>query len=479
MAEETASREGPRRLRHLAARRRRPGEPRAGAGGWLVERGHQVEAIVTADRAPAETGYPVLVRLAHAAARRPSRRGGATDRTARAARRRRLLDRDVHALVRRRRGRADAAGGEADLRSRFRARSPGRHRRWSGGRLPGTAGAARAPRCARSAISASGAPPMSSARARTWSSWRSPGARARITSRTCRTRRPRAAGAAPATLEDRPALVFAGRLTAQKDLALAFEALSAVPEAHLSIVGDGPDRVRLEQLRDELGLAERVRFLGPLPRSEALGLMRAADVVILSSAWENFPHGVVEALAVGTPVVATRVGGVPEIVVDGENGLLVEPGDAAAFGAALRRILDDDALRGGSPPGGGLRRSLFGGRDLRPARGDPRAGGGDEAACALRRACALHAAARCLARAQVVGCRPRRSTTASSRRRPIARPETRRSAATAGPRSTVRGSGSLCRFVCGARCGSSGRTRSSRRARTRRPRRSPPGPACP
>jgi glycosyltransferase involved in cell wall biosynthesis len=118
-----------------------------------------------------------------------------------------------------------------------------------------------------------------------------------------------------------------------------------VPEAYLSIVGDGPERVALEQLRDTLGLQDRVRFLGPLPRADALGLMRAADIVILSSAWENFPHGVVEALAVGTPVVATRVGGVPEVVVDGQNGLLVEPGDAAGFGAALRRLLDDEPLR--------------------------------------------------------------------------------------------------------------------------------------
>jgi glycosyltransferase involved in cell wall biosynthesis len=149
----------------------------------------------------------------------------------------------------------------------------------------------------------------------------------------------------PGEIEERPALVFAGRLTAQKDLGLAFEALSAVPEAHLSIVGDGPDRPRLERLRDELALGDRVRFLGSRSRADALGLMRAADIVILSSAWENFPHGVVEALAVGTPVVATRVGGVPEVVVDGENGLLVEHGDAAGFGAALRKLLDDEPLR--------------------------------------------------------------------------------------------------------------------------------------
>ncbi len=67
---------------------------------------------------------------------------------------------------------------------------------------------------------------------------------------------------------------------------------------------------------------------------------------MLSSAWENFPHTVVEALAVGTPVIATDVGGVGEIVEDGRNGLLVPSGDPEAFAAALRRFLGDAGLRG-------------------------------------------------------------------------------------------------------------------------------------
>ena len=66
---------------------------------------------------------------------------------------------------------------------------------------------------------------------------------------------------------------------------------------------------------------------------------------MLSSAWENLPHAAVEALAVGTPVVSTAVGGVPEVVHDDENGLLVPPSDAAALAAAMRRVLDDDELR--------------------------------------------------------------------------------------------------------------------------------------
>lgn len=154
---------------------------------------------------------------------------------------------------------------------------------------------------------------------------------------------PDPAEATPATLEHRPALLFAGRLTAAKNLELALESLAAVPEARLTVVGDGPDRERLERARDELGAA--ADFVGARPRAEVLGLMATADAVVLSSAWENFPHGVVEALAMGTPVVATRVGGVPEVVRDGENGLLVEPGDRAAFADALRRIVGDGELR--------------------------------------------------------------------------------------------------------------------------------------
>ena len=75
-------------------------------------------------------------------------------------------------------------------------------------------------------------------------------------------------------------------------------------------------------------------------------MLAAADACVISSAWENFPHAAVEALAVGVPVVATAVGGVPEIVHDGENGLLVPAGSADALAVALRRVVDEPGLRG-------------------------------------------------------------------------------------------------------------------------------------
>ncbi|HET9242313.1 MAG TPA: glycosyltransferase [Gaiella sp.] len=138
----------------------------------------------------------------------------------------------------------------------------------------------------------------------------------------------------------------AGRLTAQKALGDALAALAHVPEVELLVLGDGPERPALERNAVELGVADRVRFLGAGSRDDVLRLFRAVDAALLTSAWENLPHTLLEALAVGTPVVATAVGGVPEIVRDGENGLLVPPGDRDALAGAIERVARDDGLRG-------------------------------------------------------------------------------------------------------------------------------------
>jgi glycosyltransferase involved in cell wall biosynthesis len=142
-----------------------------------------------------------------------------------------------------------------------------------------------------------------------------------------------------------PALAFAGRLTAQKSLGVALEAVAAVDGVTLAIAGEGDERAPLERRAAELGIGARVGFLGALPRERVLELFRAADASILSSSWENFPHTVVEALAVGTPVIATAIGGVAEIVHDGENGLLVPAGDAGVLADAVRRFFADEPLR--------------------------------------------------------------------------------------------------------------------------------------
>jgi glycosyltransferase involved in cell wall biosynthesis len=106
------------------------------------------------------------------------------------------------------------------------------------------------------------------------------------------------------------------------------------------IAGDGDERARLERVA-----GPTVRFLGAQPRERVVELFHAADASILSSSWENFPHTVVEALAVGTPVLATTTGGVAEVVTDGVNGLLVPAGDTDGLAAAIRRYFDDPELR--------------------------------------------------------------------------------------------------------------------------------------
>jgi len=142
-----------------------------------------------------------------------------------------------------------------------------------------------------------------------------------------------------------PLLAFAGRLTAQKALRVALEAVAGNPGVTLLIAGEGPERPELEGVIAELGIGDRVRFVGPLARHGVLELFRAADASILSSSWENFPHTVVEALAVGTPVLATAAGGVAEVVKDELNGLVVEVGDTQGLTEAVRRYFADATLR--------------------------------------------------------------------------------------------------------------------------------------
>ena len=142
-----------------------------------------------------------------------------------------------------------------------------------------------------------------------------------------------------------PTLAFAGRLGPQKSLEVALEAVAELPDVSLVVAGDGPDRGTLERRARELGVDGRARFLGSVPRDGVLRLFRAADASLLSSSWENLPHTVLEALAVGSPVIATAVGGVPEVVRDGENGLLVPARDPQALAEAIRRFFADEQLR--------------------------------------------------------------------------------------------------------------------------------------
>jgi glycosyltransferase involved in cell wall biosynthesis len=142
-----------------------------------------------------------------------------------------------------------------------------------------------------------------------------------------------------------PTLAFAGRLTRQKALDVALDALALADGVSLVVAGEGNERAAIERRAKQLRLGGRVRLLGPQPRETVLELFSAADALLLSSAWENFPHTVVEALAVGTPVVATTAGGVGEVIEHERNGLLVQPGDADALARAINRYFADEGLR--------------------------------------------------------------------------------------------------------------------------------------
>ncbi|HEX9636000.1 MAG TPA: glycosyltransferase family 4 protein [Acidobacteriota bacterium] len=145
---------------------------------------------------------------------------------------------------------------------------------------------------------------------------------------------------------ERPALargavvVYAGRLAQEKGVDVLLRA-AARAKLRVLIAGDGPERARLERLVEELGLGY-TPFLGHLEASRLRELVAGAAAVAVPSLWyENFPFSVLEALALGVPVVASRIGGIPEIVVDGENGYLVPSGAVEPLADALRRLVGD------------------------------------------------------------------------------------------------------------------------------------------
>ncbi|MCK9377459.1 MAG: glycosyltransferase [Syntrophobacterales bacterium] len=144
-----------------------------------------------------------------------------------------------------------------------------------------------------------------------------------------------------------PVILSVARLVPDKDhdtLIAAFNQVSAAfPEAELWLVGDGPRRQALqEQVRRSLA-PDRVRFWPGQP--DIRPFLRQARLLVLSSRYEALPNVVLEAMAAGLPVVATRVGGLPELVVPGHTGWLVPPGDAPALAAALGQLLENPGAR--------------------------------------------------------------------------------------------------------------------------------------
>ncbi len=139
---------------------------------------------------------------------------------------------------------------------------------------------------------------------------------------------------------DGPLLVSVGHLIPRKGQRLTLAALAEIPEATLILVGEGGDRAALERLAQEHGLVGRVRFLGGQPHAALPALLGAADVMVLPSAAEGLANVWVEALACGTPIVISDIGGAPEVVDRPAAGRIVvrEP---RAIAAAVREILAD------------------------------------------------------------------------------------------------------------------------------------------
>jgi glycosyltransferase involved in cell wall biosynthesis len=144
--------------------------------------------------------------------------------------------------------------------------------------------------------------------------------------------------------EGTPAIVTVGRLRAPKDPVSLVRALSLLRGPfRATFVGSGPAEREVEEEVRRSGLTDSVVLAGE--RDDVPGLLASSAVFALSSRSEAFPVSILEAMAAGLPVVATRVGGVPELVIEGETGLLVRPADPSALAAALQCLLDEPELR--------------------------------------------------------------------------------------------------------------------------------------
>jgi len=150
----------------------------------------------------------------------------------------------------------------------------------------------------------------------------------------------------PGSMDGRRSIVYAGRLVREKgvrELVAAFGTLTT-PDVGLVIVGDGPDRATLEADARGLASGRRIRFIGAVPNTRVGAYLRHADLVVVPSWYEERGRVLLEAMAVGTPVVATRTGGIPATVQDGLTGLLVPPRDPRRLSEAIDRVLGDQQL---------------------------------------------------------------------------------------------------------------------------------------
>jgi len=156
-----------------------------------------------------------------------------------------------------------------------------------------------------------------------------------------RSSRPEARRALNLPADASPVVAVVGRLEEQKGHRYLFDAVASLhrsfPKMHLLLAGDGALRPELESRARALGIGQRVSFLGHC--NDVQRVLDAADLFVLPSLWEALPFALLEAMASGLPVVATRVAGVPEVVSHGRTGLLVPPADAGALASALAEVV--------------------------------------------------------------------------------------------------------------------------------------------
>jgi glycosyltransferase involved in cell wall biosynthesis len=142
---------------------------------------------------------------------------------------------------------------------------------------------------------------------------------------------------------DGTVLLCVGNLVPDKGQEHAIRALPELPAAHLVVIGEGPQEGPLRRLASELGVAARITWVGVVPQVELARYYAAADATVLMSAREGLPNVLLESMACGTPVVATNVGGVSEVVTAPESGLVLKEASSTALASAVRSLL-------GNPP---------------------------------------------------------------------------------------------------------------------------------
>ena len=150
-------------------------------------------------------------------------------------------------------------------------------------------------------------------------------------------------------LPDKPFALYIGRIDPEKSLHVLVEAffktLQELPTAQLVIVGDGSDKQRLEKLTEELKITSSVTFTGRIVGDDLVQIYRAAAVFVIPSTTETQSIVLMEAMASGLPAIAVSAGAIPELVADGQNGFLVEPGDTTAIACATTLILASPTLQ--------------------------------------------------------------------------------------------------------------------------------------